>query len=1080
MKRSFQLGLYVLLFPFSIFPAVGHGQSFLTEDTLLAKKNMLLGRALVDSAQYGSALELFQSAENLYRPHTLANDDTVLWRKYLTIHIDLGRTRLELGKHQEGLQRLQDILPFALEKIGERHIVIARMQACIGDFLDKLGEYQLALDKLESAFTLIHKYHPKRISDLFVIYNSMGTIYHNLAKYDTAKSFFLKAINMLDVSNPQSLSNLSASYQNLGLIYDEMGQYDSALFHYKKALDIEKQIHGDNHLGSAQIYNNMGVVFGILEAYERALEHFQQGLNIFLQFHEKYHPTIAQYYNNIGMVHSFTGDQQAALNNFSQALTITSRNLGPKHPAIAGNYHNIAMAYDKMGDYDNGIHFYKKALNIFLQTLGENHPRVSRIYHNLGNVYEDKGEFETSEMYFLKDLNILPIIYGETHPEVAWSYKNLGELYQKAGRYQEALEAFQQAMNANSLEFKEDDIAINPDIDVQILSVPLFMRCLRRKAQTFLDLHKAEGRPDSPHLNLAYETYQRSLQLLSKIRKGFLRDEDQAHILHNSIHMYDEYIQTAEILWNQTHDKRFLDQMFQASEQQKSIRLVESIQTMKARLFLSIPTDLLELERRLQLEKVELVKTIAEQQSQLFSQDSTLIARKQMELFATGARLDSVKHELETHYHEYYRLNYGQDIPSMSEVQDFLTDSTALIEYFMGENDLYSFVITPDTVLVHRQALNSLSQDIFTFRQGLSQPERSFSDQGRYADYDSFSQQAHQLFQLLLAQALDSLSDIRTLIIIPDGPLGYIPFDLLLDEQASLHSKEKLDYGALPFLLKSYQVRYEFSSTLLLVQPQNERSYNNSYLGIAPAYGSADPLVGEHVRLRSLMDQTRSSFSPLMHNQAEVSKVSSLWKGNVLLGKEANLEAFHEAAQGNQILHLAMHAFVHDSLPLLSGFVFSPSEDSGKENVLYSYELYNQQLEAELAILSACETGYGQIQRGEGIMSLARAFKYAGCPNILMTLWTADDRASGEIVADFSRYLKAGMQKDEALRLAKLDYLRNGSKKHPYYWANFVLVGDNAPLLEQKSTNAYFFCMFVLMSLTAGGIYFWRKNASQA
>ena len=167
--------------------------------------------------------------------------------------------------------------------------------------------------------------------------------------------------------------------------------------------------------------------------------------------------------------------------------------------------------------------------------------------------------------------------------------------------------------------------------------------------------------------------------------------------------------------------------------------------------------------------------------------------------------------------------------------------------------------------------------------------------------------------------------------------------------------------------------------------------------------------------------------------------------GRAFLGPEATEENYKKYALNSYVIHFSGHAFTNDSIPLYSGLALTQNTDSSEDGFLHAYEIYNQSLQAELAVLSACKTGIGKQIRGEGVMSLARAFHYAGCPNIAMSLWPADDKATKELMIEFHKQLKAGKAKDEALRQAKL-YVLDKHKSHPFYWGAFVLIGDNAPV----------------------------------
>ncbi len=206
---------------------------------------------------------------------------------------------------------------------------------------------------------------------------------------------------------------------------------------------------------------------------------------------------------------------------------------------------------------------------------------------------------------------------------------------------------------------------------------------------------------------------------------------------------------------------------------------------------------------------------------------------------------------------------------------------------------------------------------------------------------------------------------------------------------------------------------------------------------------------------------------PLPGVQKEVDKISDIVKSKVFSKKEATEKNFRENAENFDILHLAMHAFINDSLPAFSSLAFDQlkTDDTNSDGLLSTADIYNLKLNARLTVLSACNTGSGHLQKGEGILSLARGFLYAGCPSIIMSLWEVEDESGTQIMSSFYRNLKKGKTKDEALRAAKLEYLESaGSRKaHPHYWLSFVSIGDNSPLYI--SYDYYFFILLILAFL---------------
>jgi CHAT domain-containing protein len=196
------------------------------------------------------------------------------------------------------------------------------------------------------------------------------------------------------------------------------------------------------------------------------------------------------------------------------------------------------------------------------------------------------------------------------------------------------------------------------------------------------------------------------------------------------------------------------------------------------------------------------------------------------------------------------------------------------------------------------------------------------------------------------------------------------------------------------------------------------------------------------------LDSLRGSLIRLNWAEKEVTSISEMMNGEAYCHRRATEETFKEKAPRAGILHIATHAVINDVNPLFSKLIFSLDPASGEDGFLNTYELYNMKLNARLVVLSACNTGYGKLVRGEGIMSLARGFMYAGCPSIIMSLWPVDDKSTSILMQNFYEGLKKGQNKDEALRRAKLDFLKNADevKANPFYWSGMIFVGGMDPL----------------------------------
>lgn len=282
------------------------------------------------------------------------------------------------------------------------------------------------------------------------------------------------------------------------------------------------------------------------------------------------------------------------------------------------------------------------------------------------------------------------------------------------------------------------------------------------------------------------------------------------------------------------------------------------------------------------------------------------------------------------------------------------------------------------------------------------------------------------------------------LIISPDGLLSFLPYETLLTDSIS-----SSDWQVLPYLIQKHQISYAYSATVLYQQVQRVTATKPAkLLALAPFSGKGNRQVTPLAPGSSTqhIEQLRSGhWGNLEYSGMEVEQIHDIWGGKMLLNEQAGKAQFLQAAPRYNVLHLATHAKAHDYEPLLSLLAFA-------DTFAPLPELAGEHLPAELVVLSACESGLGQLQDGEGVISLARAFTQAGARAMVTTLWSVEDRATAQIMADFYRYLSEGLTKDAALRQARLDYLATAEPEfaHPFFWAGLTASG-NMEALRKKA-----------------------------
>jgi len=304
-------------------------------------------------------------------------------------------------------------------------------------------------------------------------------------------------------------------------------------------------------------------------------------------------------------------------------------------------------------------------------------------------------------------------------------------------------------------------------------------------------------------------------------------------------------------------------------------------------------------------------------------------------------------------------------------------------------------------------------------------------------DFITFTAASHSLYNNLIDPVIELIRG-RRLVIVPDGLLSYVPFELLL---SSPPGQPDSDYRTLPYLIRKFTISYAYSATLWQQSLNKITKGKEKMLAIAPRYEYAElPLNNSY----SSRQYYRDKLMPLPGAREEAITVAGLMNGRVLLDDEATEYNFKRYAGDYRMLHLAMHTLIDDDNPMFSKLIFSENGDNEEDGLLNTYEIYNMALNASLAVLSSCRSGYGTLRHGEGVMSLARGFLYAGVPSIVMTNWEIEDKSGAEIMTGFYGYILRGYRKDEALRLARLDFIDNVDmlRAHPYFWGAYVCIGN--------------------------------------
>jgi CHAT domain-containing protein len=374
---------------------------------------------------------------------------------------------------------------------------------------------------------------------------------------------------------------------------------------------------------------------------------------------------------------------------------------------------------------------------------------------------------------------------------------------------------------------------------------------------------------------------------------------------------------------------------------------------------------------------------------------------------------------------------------SLKEVQALCPDkNTVILEYSVGDSSSCLWVITQTAhQLFKLPSRKSLQAQIEAFRFALLNPDQT--------NNDFFTKGGFSLYQKLLQPAQSYLTKKSKLVIIPDGILNYLPFEVLLTENRGIGSPPS--YSELPYLMKKYPVSYAQSASVLKSLLSEKSGVSQTYPGNRKLVAFGDPVYDS---ANDSSGTSANKYQRLECSAKEIENIASLFKkGNADIylrgdATEENVKREGELKKFNYV-HFATHGFIDESKPDFSSLVLTQDKNSEEDGFLRATEIFNLNLNADLVVLSACQTGLGKLIRGEGMVGLTRAFMYAGTPSVLVSLWSVKDASTATLMSDFYKNLiKGKLSKTDALRKAQLSMLGNEKFAHPFYWAPFVLVGD--------------------------------------
>jgi CHAT domain-containing protein len=1078
MNTKLPLGiitLFIVIYFFSSFRSSAEDFSFTQNalpDTAYINQQLIISQDAHDNAKYEQALNISLELIDLLSKYTKEEGtDSIYWHLMLHSMSHQAESLRSLGKIDEAKLVIDDALEKGEARLSQWNSNIGRLYGIKGLIEYFSRDYRAAMPFIQKSLDIRMAVAGPMNEELQYSYNSLGACHFYLGEFPKAIENFESALKV--ALHHKKMVDAASFYGNLGAVSGMRKRLDEAIAYQNKAIDIYlEELQDEKSDKLAGTYVNLGKTYRDLGEFDKALAYMEKARLIYVKTLGEGSEQETRTYIGMGQVYQQLGDYQSAINVYQKTLSIQQNIYKVSNDKIAETYYLLADLYLEEENLAKAKENASASLQIRKERLGEKHGSVASSLGLLAEIALNEDQLAQAEEYATEALKISKAAHGEIHPNISGKYLQLADLYLKKGNLEQSREYLKNAKKALLGEKSADSdlskIPLDKVGDFSLLADILFFEAYQER-QSF------STKKNEQQFNRAAAAYAKAFDYIQSILRKYDFTSSKMFVLQKAIPAYEENINMHWEAYQLDKSPTILNQLYSLTEETSSVLLMDAMQENSAKTFAGIPQDIIDKERQIKGDLGFYEEFIYNETKKGAKANQEKIALWKEVIFDLQKEYDQLLALIDEQYPEYYNLKYAQKKIQLEDIKAYLPNGKSmLVDYYLGDSTLVIFGIQKGEVAVEFAKVNDNFRDkVETLRRMVSQAPRG-SDQEMERQYIQFVEGANDLYTFLLEPIL-SEKGANNLIILPHGILGYLPFHILLKAPANEQQKEELDYRNLAYLFKDHIVRYEYAASLLLNQKANEQQ-GEGYLGFAPEYlgdkGLASRTADSLTIQRVYNEETRAGLAPLKYNQPEVEEASQLFNSEHFLGFEASEAAFKAKAENAQILHLAMHTLLNDEEPLYSQLIFRETGEDGEDGRLNAYELYNMSLKADLAVLSACNTGVGKVQRGEGIMSLSRAFKYAGCSNIVMSLWPANDASTKEIILGFFNRLKSGENKDVALRDARIEYLENNTKTHPFYWATFVFIGDETPL--EKGGFPYLWMGLGVIALL--GAFWWFRS----
>lgn len=1043
-----------------------------------------------------------------------------------------GNEFYDAGEYDSAIEYYKKALPLCEKKYGINDMYTANCYSFIGySYLEK-GEINAALPYCQKALKIFESSNGN-ISFAANVYHYIGTAYDNNEEYGKAISYYEKALAIRKTKEGKNEKEEAKLYRSIGRLYVVKTDFDEAWKNLEKALEIMERIGAQESRDFVGMCDDICAYYFETGEFETALEWNEKAYDLLSKFYDYDIGMKEILLTNSGAAYRLMNNNEEAEKCYKMALEIALNIYGENSRKTATCYFNIADIYKSKGDYDRAISHYEKTIEIIKSLFGEKHDLVAKSYNSIGRIYMSKDDYDLALSYFNKAVEIYVSLFGENNRLTVQYYSDIGSIYSNKKQYQKAFKYYDKAYA-----IAENLPGDNTDLMADLLeSYSIIESAIGNREQGIemekiaLELYKKKygdlnTQTSNAYMQLAisYASGLRTEEAIEYYKKAF--DGYRVNKNYNSILIalkliiensrlyrldeHPEFISEVLELFSETLERSRFDSQsikqeilfdflpvyyygvdFEAKNGNPQ-KAFEHSESLRSRGFLDqIGTeaafklkDITDAERD---EAKRLLKQISDARNNLTSKAST-------ELFDAENKLEKLEASIGKRLPQYAQLRNPKPV-SAKAAQKWCGNGKVILEYVLKNQEMaeaisseydekydfksYCIVITKKTI-----AAIPLD-DSFDYAGTVTKLRENIIPKNarpKPTPEDVFEDVRNELYKKLIDPVIPYIKGKSQILIVPDGSLSFLPFDMLRKSEDEKMLCEQYAVSLSPSVSVSMIANASREKELkmlafggawydsMLSSEEHRRTFDGTDADRGKKRGFQTinfELKLENDVQRADIYKTIQENGPAEYFQQKnlrwkdlpwtLSELNSL-KGNVFTGNkyceytqdnatEFNLKSLSKdgTLAKYSVLHFACHGYFDKSFAELSSILFS--EVSGKLDDISSDDGYLTipevsllNLNADMVCLSACETGLGEVKVGDGIIGLNRAFMVAGARHVGVTLWSVDDEATAEFMASmYKKVERNGMTYEQAYRRTKAEFQRSEDYSHPYYWSAFVL-----------------------------------------